>query len=201
MELAAAVRLLAPSGLEPAWLEQVHSAQILEAVAGCAGEADGLLTRRRDLALAIVTADCVPVLIAGEGIGEGRELAAVHAGWRGIAGKIVPAAIGRLASRPAAMRAWIGPAIGKCCYEVGEDVAARVVRGTGETAGAALVRRGPRGRPHLDLAAAVESQLRSAGVVRIRRVERCTRCDAELWSYRRQGRGAGRNLALIFPVP
>lgn len=166
---------------------------------GCAGEADALATRRRDLALAVVTADCVPVLIAAESPGAEPALAAVHAGWRGVASRIAPAAVERLGARPGAMAAWIGPAIGGCCYEVGEDVARRVAAGAGAEGG--FARPGPRGRPHVDLAAAVESQLRAAGVGRIRRVDRCTRCDPDLWSYRREGRAAGRNLAIIYPLP
>lgn len=198
LDVAEAVRLLAPPGLEPAWLRQVHSADVVEAVRGSAGEADALVTRRPDLALAIVTADCVPLLIAGGRAGEGRELAAVHAGWRGIAKRIAPAAVERLASRPAEMTAWLGPAIGKCCYEVGEDVAGQVTLGAGAERG--ILFPGPRGRPHLDLAAAVESQLREAGVERIHRLDRCTRCDPMLRSYRREGPSAGRNLALIYPL-
>jgi hypothetical protein len=113
---------------------------------------------------------------------------------------VVAAAIGRLARHGAAREttAWIGPAIGPCCYEVGPEVA-RMVAAAG---GAESVREGPRGRPHADLAGAVERQLRAEGVTRIVSLALCTRCHPEwLWSHRRDGERAGRNLALIWRSP
>ena len=97
----------------------------------------------------------------------------------------------------AAWTAWIGPAIGSCCYEVGEEVSSAVVVATGGDT--SLVHRGATGRPHLDLQRAAALQLRAAGVQEIRRVELCTRCNPDLLhSYRRQGPGGGRNVALIW---
>lgn len=179
-----------PPEVVPAWLRQVHSDHVIEARAGCCGEGDALLSRSHDLGLAIVTADCVPVLLAGrEGV------AAVHAGWRGIAARIVPATLARLGEPAQCVVAWVGPAIGCCCYEVGDDVAMQVAAASGPE----VVSPGPRGRPHLDLTQAVAAQLESHGIHDIRRIDRCTRCSDELlWSYRREGRGAGRNLALIW---
>ena len=173
-----------------AWSRQVHSARVLDAVAGPCGEGDALLTRRAGLALSVVTADCVPVLIAGE-----AEIASAHAGWRGIVAGVLPATLARLAIPGDRLTAWLGPAIGPCCYEVGEEVAARVA----EAGGAEVVRPGSGSRPHLDLHGAVSSQLRAGGVRRIHRVRDCTRCSPDsLWSYRREGPGAGRNLAFIW---
>jgi len=177
-------------GLEMAWLRQVHSARVLDAArAGCAGEGDALVVAHGGLAATVAIADCVPVLLAGAG-----RAAAVHAGWRGLAGGVVPAAARRFAVRAA----WIGPAIGPCCYEVGEDVAAAVV-----TASAASVRRaGPSGRPHLDLQLAAACQLEALGVREIQVLRHCTRCRAEwLESHRRDGARAGRNLASIWLAP
>lgn len=184
----------APSRL--AYARQVHSARVVEvAQPGLAGEADALITRAAGLALAVVTADCVPVLLAGA-----ESVAAVHAGWRGIAAGIVGetlAALGR--SEPGArFEAWIGPSIGVCCYEVDDDVAGRVVAASDPAASSP----GSAGKPHLDLVHAVEHQLAAAGVERTRSVGGCTRCDAEeLWSYRREGAGAGRNLAFVWRRP
>ena len=173
-----------------AWSRQVHSARVLDAVAGSCGEGDALHTRRTGLALSVVTADCVPVLIAGE-----AEVASAHAGWRGIVAGVLPATLARLATPSHRLTAWLGPAIGPCCYEVGEEVAARVA----ETGGAEVVRPGSGPRPHLDLHGAVEHQLRQAGVLDVRRVHACTRCCPEaLWSYRREGPGGGRNLSFIW---
>lgn len=180
----------APAGVEAAWARQVHSARVLPARPGPCGEGDALWSREAALALAVFTADCVPVVLAGDGV-----VAAVHAGWRGIAGGVVAAAVAALGAEPGRLTAWIGPAIGACCYEVGREVAARVVA----AAGPEVAVPGPGDKPHLDLSAAVRRQLARAGVTAVDAVGRCTRCEAErLFSYRRQGQGAGRNLALVW---
>ena len=178
---------LLPAGVERAWLRQVHAATVREARAGDCGEGDALLVGRTGLAAIVAVADCVPVLLAGA-----RGLAAVHAGWRGLVAGVLPAALARLGRIDAA---WIGPAIGPCCYEVSAEVAAAVV-----TASAPAVRRpGWRGRPHLDLAAAAAAQLAAAGVGSATILRHCTRCRGEwLESHRRDGGRAGRNLAAVW---
>jgi len=173
-----------------AWARQVHGAEVatVEAPGEC-GAADALVARRPGLAVAVATADCVPVLIGGP-----QEVAAVHAGWRGVASGVVGETVRRMDAEPGALEAWIGPAIGACCYEVGEDVAAAVVAASGREA----VAPGSRGRPHLDLSAAVRRQLETAGVGRLHLVVACTACDERLWSYRRDGAAVGRNLAFVW---
>ncbi|MEZ5332917.1 MAG: polyphenol oxidase family protein [Thermoanaerobaculia bacterium] len=188
--LAEMIGALDEAPTETSWLRQVHSGRILDARPGCSGEGDALLTRRSGLAVAIATADCVPVVLAGP-----RAVAVVHAGWRGIAAGIVPAAVLRLAEHGAVEAAWIGPAIGPCCYEVGEDVADRVEAAAGPAARVA----GRSGRkPHLDLVAAVEGQLRAAGVPSVESAGLCTRCRPDWHSFRRDGAGAGRNWTLAW---
>ncbi len=173
-----------------AWARQLHSTRVLTAAPGRCGDGDALLGDRRGLALTVATADCVPLLLGGD-----AEIAAVHAGWRGIAAGIVGETLDRLHAPAAELSAWTGPSIGACCYEVGEEVASRVAAASDD----GIVVASGGGRPHLDLAAAVEAQLRRRGLTRIHRVSACTRCDAaRLWSYRRQGTGAGRNLAFIW---
>jgi YfiH family protein len=158
-------------------------------------EGDALWTDVPGIALSVITADCVPVLLAERG---GDRIAAVHAGWRGLVAGVIPRAIEALGAPPGSLDAWIGPAIGICCYEVGEDVAAAVVGASAprvmrETPGR------PHVRPHLDLAAAARHQLERAGVEAIRGVDACTHCDPErLWSYRREGPGGGRNVAYVW---
>jgi YfiH family protein len=184
----------ASSALAPAvamsWVRQIHSDRVLEArVAGSAGDGDGLIVTSPGLAATVAAADCVPVLLAGSGV-----VAAVHAGWRGLAQGIVRAAAGRFP----VSAAWIGPAIGPCCYEVGGEVAAAVVAASGD----AVLRPGGRGRPHLDLALAAARQLVAAGVEEIHVLRHCTRCRPEwLESHRRDGAAAGRNLASIWLAP
>ncbi len=173
-----------------AWAQQVHGRAVLAARPGPCGAGDALHTEERGLALAIATADCVPVLLAAE-----AGIAAVHAGWRGLVAGVLSAALERLAGEPAAVRAWIGPAIGPCCYEVGDEVA-EAVAGAGR--GDAVRRREGRPRPHLDLHLATRLELAAAGVRQVHALALCTRCTPTLWSYRRDGSAAGRNLAFIW---
>jgi len=185
------LRQIDPAAPQVAWAKQIHSAQVLSAeVPGLQGEGDALTAGSTDLALCIVTADCVPVLLAGP---EG--LAAVHAGWRGLVAGVIPAT---LAAQPRLedWTAWVGPAIGACCYEVGPEVAEQVAAASDPSI---VQSRGPGQKPHLDLHAAVRHQLAAAGVGEVVCVPGCTRCDAEkLWSYRREGARAGRNHAFIW---
>ncbi|MDA8016159.1 MAG: polyphenol oxidase family protein [Thermoanaerobaculia bacterium] len=196
-----AVGDLLPVDVEPAWVRQIHSADVLEArSSGPCGPADALTTRGAGLGLSVVTADCVPVLLAGwgtetaDGLRE-PQIAAVHAGWRGIAAGIVGEATSRFVEPPRA--AWIGPAIGGTVYEVGPEVAGQIAAAADES----VVSMGPNGREHVDLRRAVESQLRSLGVGDVRQVDRCTYSDESLWSYRRDGERAGRNLSVIWIEP
>jgi hypothetical protein len=181
------------AGLRLATLRQVHSARVIEAsAAGPCGDGDALVTREHDLALRVVTADCVPVLLASP-----VAIAAVHAGWRGLAAGIVSAAVAALGCAARPLRAVIGPSIGGCCYEVGPEVAEQVARSTGSAT--VILERGDGRRPHLDLALAARLELARAGVEEIATIDACTRCTVErLWSYRRDGKRAGRNVALIW---
>jgi YfiH family protein len=181
---------LARRGLEVARLRQIHSARVVDAHPGDCGDGDALLGSRPGLALRVITADCVPVLLESA-----AAIAAVHAGWRGLAAGIVGAAASRLGERPRA--AVVGPAIGGCCYEVGPEVAAAVAAEVGSDA--VILDRGEGRRPHLDLPLAARLLLERAGVDDIATVGVCTRCEpTRLWSYRRDGRGAGRNYAFLW---
>ncbi len=184
------LRRVEPGTPPVAWARQIHSATALPAVPGKCGDGDALWTHERGLALSVITADCVPVLLAGPG-----GLAAVHAGWRGIVGGVVPATLRELGGPFADWTAWIGPTIGPCCYEVGEDVAEQVAAASGP--GVVVPR--PGGKPHLDLQAAVRHQLQEAGIGEVRVVACCTRDHGDhLYSYRREGKGVGRNMAFLW---
>jgi hypothetical protein len=178
------------SRLQVAWARQVHSARVLPGRPGECGEADALWTAQAGLALSVATADCVPVLLGGAGV-----TAAVHAGWRGIAAGVVGETVRALPTAPAGLTAWIGPAIGACCYEVGHEVAEQVVAASRPE----VVRPGQRGRPHVDLSLAVAWQLAAVGVEQVSLLTACTRClEERLWSFRRDGSGTGRNLAFVW---
>lgn len=185
---------VAPPAVGLAQLDQIHSARIVEATDGVCGKADGLVTMKPLLALSVVTADCVPVLL-----GDRLRIAAIHAGWRGIAAGIVTVAVSRLQgmkpTEPSPLTAWIGPAIAPCCYEVSPEVAARVAAASADEVRIQY----PGSRPHLDLQLAVQRQLEACGVPEIHLIRACTRCHPQwLHSYRRDGRKAGRNHAFIW---
>lgn len=187
-------RLLSHAG-DTAWLEQTHGDVVRTARPGWSGAGDAIVTADRTLVPIVVTADCVPVLIATR-----HRVAAVHAGWRGIVAGVVGATVSRLGRSSddrtgedlARAVAWIGPAASGCCYEVGDDVARAIAAASVDG-----VVRATADRPRVDLAAAVAFQLRDAGIADVRSVGICTCCDDAWWSYRREGALAGRNLALI----
>lgn len=153
---------------------------------------DGAITTRPGLAVGVVTADCVPVLLANPA---GDVVAAVHAGWRGLAAGVVEAALQALEGWATAgtLVAALGPSARGCCYEVGPEVV-EAVRPESRR-----VVPSREGRFLLDLAGAVEDRLAAAGVAadRIVRTGPCTICSEDWPSYRRQGAQAGRLLAWI----
>ena len=171
-----------------ATLQQVHSAECVAGAGrgGVLGTGDALLENTPGAVVAVKTADCIPLLLVDPGH---RAVAAVHAGWRGtvagIAQRAVAALGAQFGSRAGDLHAAIGPAIGKCCYEVGPEVAARF---------------GVDGRAHIDLAETVRRQLEAAGVggQRIYMSGLCTQCRAgEFHSFRRDGAAAGRLYSFV----
>lgn len=176
-------------------LKQVHGAAVRRAAWSGRPEGDAAVAEEPGLILGIETADCLPVLLVDP---VRRVVAAAHAGWRGTAAGVARAAVAALVaggSRTADLIAATGPGIGPCCYEVGDELRAAFGEG-----GAVFFRPGPRGRPHLDVRAANERQLREAGIPgeRIHRIADCTYCRADLYhSYRREGKSAGRMINYI----
>jgi polyphenol oxidase len=139
-------------------------------------QCDGLWTREPGQAMALVTADCYPVAVARAN-GE-PALCVLHVGWRGLLDGIAES--GAEALGPESLQAIVGPGIGPCCYEVGEEVAEPFRRRFGESV---LV------DGNLDLAAATEQALREAGVETIERTGHCTACEPELFFSHRRDRG------------
>jgi YfiH family protein len=166
-----------------ATLKQIHSPSCLaaEGRAGLLGEGDALIENQPGSVVAVKTADCMPILLVDERL---RAVAAVHAGWRGTVARIAAGAVAamnrRFGTRAEDLHAAIGPGIGKCCYEVGAEVAAQF---------------GGQGRGHIDLAAANRRQLEEAGVTpaRVYASNLCTMCRGEEFdSFRRDREAAGR---------
>jgi YfiH family protein len=176
-------------------LTQVHGRRVETAPWDGAPEADaGLVGRAGDIA-GVETADCLPILLVDP---KRRQAAAVHAGWRGTALGIAEQAVLALVaagSPPEDLLAGLGPAIGPCCYEVGDEL-----RPSFGSDADLIFSRGPRGRAHLDVPLANALQLARLGLrpENIHRVEECTYCRADLYhSYRREGKGAGRMINYV----
>ncbi|HEX7662980.1 MAG TPA: peptidoglycan editing factor PgeF [Polyangiaceae bacterium] len=186
-------------------VKQVHSARVLEVDAEWTDghEADALVSRAR-FAVGIRTADCVPVLIADEASGA---VAAVHAGWRGVEGRIVENAITTLGGDPSRFVAAIGPCIMVCSFETGADVAEKIATAS-DTSVIASRHTGADGeaKAMVDLRKAVRVQLERAGLAstNVDDVAHCTFCEPALFfSYRRDqanvAERAGRMISAIAP--
>lgn len=182
---------------EPHWIEQVHGTLAIR-VPGAVHAicADASWTDQPGEVCAVMTADCVPVLFADD---QGRCVAAAHAGWKGLLGGVLEAAISAMPVAPSELQAWIGPAIGESAYQVGAELrSAFVVR---DPAAAECFRADDIGRFHCDLPALARQRLRAAGIERISGGQWCTASDpAAFFSFRRDG-VCGRMAALIWLVP
>jgi len=183
-----AADLVGASGAPVAFASQVHGREVLHAKRpGLVGEADALICDQPGLLVAMRVADCVPILVAGDGV-----VAAIHAGWRGLAAGIIPATMAALGT--GRWVAAVGPRICVDCYEVGEEV----VDGVGTLVPASsFVRRDLGTRPHADLGAAAAHQLKEGGVTEVDVLPVCTRCSARHWSHRQEGQAAGRQAGLV----
>ncbi len=179
--------------------EQVHGSVFAvvgpaERTAGYTGRsgrlpgADAMSTTTSDTALAILTADCVPIVAASARQGM---LAVAHAGWRGIAGGIV-GTLARRFEHPRDVRVAIGPAIGVDHYEVGDEVASAIAAGTRS----GVARELRNGRMHVDLVATIRAEFQALGIVDVDDSGLCTACHpSRFFSYRRDG-ATGRQAAI-----
>jgi len=180
----------------PCWLDQVHGNRIVDAEA-CAPDrkprADGAVARSAHLACAVLTADCLPVLLTDKG---GTTVAAVHAGWRGLAAGVLRQAVAAMSCPGDQILAWLGPAISPQCYEVGNDVYAEFV--ARDARAIAAFRRNQRGRWQADLYALARLSLTAEGVETVFGGGFCTyREDQRFFSHRRAA-PCGRMATLIW---
>jgi YfiH family protein len=169
-------------------LKQIHSSVVLvvDRAEGCVGEGDALLTAEAGRTVSVRTADCFPILLVDR---TQRAVAAVHAGWRGTAAGIAAETLHQMrlafGTRPEDVVAAIGPGIGACCYEVGEEVARQF---------------GQAGAVYLDLASHNTRQLRRAGVPpeQIDCLSACTFCNAaQFYSWRRDKDMSARMISYV----
>jgi hypothetical protein len=187
-----------PTGTRIAWLQQVHGTAVVSAERVAGDVADAAVSSTPGVACAVLTADCLPILLADV---EGRCVAAVHAGWRGLAAGVLENALQAMNLPPSRVLAWLGPCIGPDAFEVGADVYAAFAAGS-DAAVAACFRPGER-RGHwlADLQALAGLRLSALGVAAVKRDQRCTVAEpAQFYSYRRDGR-TGRMASLILIKP
>ena len=183
----------------PHWLRQVHGTAVYVAdharPAATPPAADASYTRAPGAVLAVLSADCLPLLLCSA---DGREVAAVHAGWRGLAAGVIEAALAHFHSPPAAVCAWLGPAIGAASYEVGGEVRAAFLAHDADAATAFVPTRP--GHWTCDLYALARRRLAARGVGRVQGGAFDTRRDPRFCSHRR-GAPVGRCASLVWLAP
>jgi polyphenol oxidase len=183
----------------PRWLQQVHGTDVRivdAAVDSTEPVADAAVTTRPSVVLAILTADCLPVLFCAD---DGSAIGAAHAGWRGLAAGVLERTVDALRTPPAGLLAWLGPAIGANSYEVGDEVRAAFVDRDSDSA-AAFVATRP-GHWLCDLYRLARRRLLSSGVSRIYGGGFDTFADRRFYSWRRDAAGSGRFASLIWMHP
>lgn len=185
----------------PVWLRQVHGTQVAEEGEGASGsepEADAAVTSTPGTVLAILTADCLPVLFCAD---DGSEVGAAHAGWRGLAAGVLEATVAAMRTPPERLLAWLGPAAGPHDYEVGVEVYDAFVS-QDWTAGRAFTST----RPHhwnVDLYTLARDRLQRAGVGadRIHGGGLSTIGDAQRFYSHRRDQRTGRMASLVWIEP
>ncbi len=178
---------------EPAWLTQVHGTRVVELGCDTDYRADACVARAAGRVCAVLTADCLPVLLCDRA---GRVVAAAHAGWRGLAAGVLEATVAAMRVPPGEILAWMGAAIGPRAFEVGDEVRAAFVA-QHAAAASAFVSHAP-GKWLADLYALARLRLGAVGVHAVHGGARCTFGEADaFFSYRRDG-VTGRMAALTW---
>jgi hypothetical protein len=178
---------------EPRWLEQVHGNRVLRLDRGESGSADGAVTATRGVVLAVMTADCLPVLLATR---DGRRIGVAHAGWRGLAAGVLAEAVAAFDCDAGDVCAWLGPAISQAAFEVGAEVRAAFL--AGDAGDAACFAPNERGRWQADLDQLARRRLAQAGVREIHGQPQCTYSDADRYFSHRREAPCGRMASLIW---
>ena len=186
----------------PCWLQQVHGVDVVRferpaGVVELAHEpvADAAVTSTPGVVLAVLTADCLPVVFAAR---DGSEVGAAHAGWRGLADGVLERTVTAMRSDPAGLQVWLGPAAGPARYEIGAEVREVFVTHAAE-AEAAFTATRP-GHWRVDLYALARQRLRAAGVApaQVYGGDLCTMADAAAFYSHRRDRSTGRMATLVW---
>ncbi len=179
---------------EPRWLDQVHGNTAVDAATcGERPPADASFSRRAGVVCAVLTADCLPVLLCTR---DGSAIAAAHAGWRGLVSGVLESTVEALGTEPQQLLAWLGPAIGPAAFEVGAEVREAFVA-KHSAAGAAFTAR-VNGRWLADLYRLARIRLRAAGVGAVHGGGFCTLTDRERFYSFRRDKITGRMASLIW---
>ena len=181
---------------EPRWLRQVHGTVVAELgplPSPEKPEADAAVSRLPGTVLAILTADCLPVLFCAD---DGGTIGAAHAGWRGLAAGVLEQTVAQMQRPAARLMAWIGPCIGAASYEVGAEVREAFLDHNASAADAFVATRP--GHWHCNLATLAKQRLLAVGVARIHGGGFDTCADGRFYSYRRNGARSGRFASLIW---
>jgi YfiH family protein len=189
----------------PAWIAQVHGADVVDAILVQPGApvqvGDASTAREAGVVCAILTADCLPVLFADLA---GKVVGAAHAGWRGLAAGVLAATVARMREQGAGeITAWLGPAIGPQAFEVGADVldAFRAALPDGQADAGFQPYPGRDGKYLADMPLLARRMLARDGVTRVHGGGRCTFSERDrFYSYRRDGAGSGRQASLIWRI-
>lgn len=178
---------------EPLWLQQQHGNRVIKPAMEQSGPADGAYTDKGGKVCAVLTADCIPLLLCNR---DGAEIAALHVGWRGLCRRIIKRGLSAFGAAPHELSAWIGPHISQENYEVGADVVSACSSIWPETRLA--IAPGRAGHWYLDLGQLVKTELLQLGVQEISDCGQCTYANGDLfYSYRRDG-VTGRMASLIW---
>lgn len=182
---------------EPLWLRQVHGTLVVDAdevAAGAVPEADSAVTRQRGRVLAILTADCLPVLLAAD---DGSVIGAAHAGWRGLAAGVLEATVVAMGHEPRRLAAWIGPGIRQPAFEVGPEVRDALL--ARDKLAFAAFKPSPRaGHFQCDLAMLARLRLMKAGLTRIADCGLCTFAAPQQFYSHRRSSPTGRIATLLW---
>jgi YfiH family protein len=183
----------------PRWLHQIHGTGVVRFGRDAAQDepdGDAAVTDEPGVVLAILTADCLPVVFASD---DGRTIGAAHAGWRGLAGGVLERTVESMRVAPERLLVWLGPAAGPQAYEIGEEVH-DVFVGADPRAASAFEPTRP-GHWRVDLYALARLRLEDAGVTRIHGGGLCTITDAQRFYSHRRDAQTGRMATLIWMQP
>ena len=181
---------------KPVWLEQVHGIDVVDLDATHELTADGAVTSNPGKVCVILTADCLPVLLTNA---TGDRVGAAHAGWRGLASGVLPAAVRAMGGDPSKLLAWLGPAIGPGAYEVGDEVRNDFI--AAQPAARNCFEPNSNGRWQADLYGLARLSLAAAGVDAIYGGDYCTATESDRFFSHRREAPCGRMATMIWIKP